>query len=117
MKKKGPIFIALVVLSVSSSALIYIVWRSGARNRHNYSGTEASARQVLIDHYNPSTCYGMPPGTGEPWIKIEKDGDNWEYVVADGNCCEVTKYEGMLIIRDDTAGIDEARSYTENVPC
>ena len=72
---------------------------------------------MLIAHYDPGSCYGIPPSQEEPEIKIVKEASGWHYNVQDGKCCDITIYEGTVTGEGARKRIDESSKSNKSVPC
>lgn len=82
-----------------------------------YRDSGADVKTMLIAHYKPGTCYGMPPGAAEPNVTLEKQLDGWHYIIEDGQCCEITRYVGVVKIEGRDKSIQETSTNKYIKPC
>jgi hypothetical protein len=115
MKKKIKIilFISVIVLLLG-----YFTTNVFMHNSLIYFGdTKEDIKSMLMARYRPGNCYGMPPGVGEPNIKIEKQSKGWHYIIEDGQCCDITIHEGVVEHKGWMNVINETKTSSYQEPC
>ncbi len=114
MSKKYRLILLIIVgvLSVGSITTYLFI-----RTASSYGDSETDIKSMLIAHYKPGTCYGMPPGGGEPNTTLEKQTDGWHYKVEDGQCCDITAYEGVVKGEGRHKSIKETTTNTHKTAC
>lgn len=107
-----PILVGVLLVGLITS---YLPIRN---NNSSYGDTDTDIRSMLIAHYKPGTCYGMPTFTeGEPNITLDKQANGWHYKVEDGQCCDIISHEGVVNGKGRHKSIKENAANASKTAC